>query len=169
MFDVKWSNGEALTAENKKDARMEIAFMEAPKLALSLDTLQLDIPKIRAKYMVKSISGEEITIIHFLARLRVDAKIGMEQGVLTINFEKNPIADFQMIERNGVAKGFSDQEIHQMLNGDIAKFLSSFNMSLPLISGRSANVKFIGINEVGEKNAQRVDRALSLYLDITKD
>ena len=167
IFQVSLPTGEKLSAENYSDSRLNIVFSEVPRVEFTEKTILLEIPKLRMKYSVKPKNGEELTVVHFLARLSVRAKIELQNnGNIRLNFNDKPVQDFVIIERSGVAKDLSDEDIHQILNTDISQILKDFNMELPLVAGKKAVLKFLGISEVRSTKSNNVDKALSIYLDI---
>ncbi|MCB0420002.1 MAG: hypothetical protein KDD61_03350 [Bdellovibrionales bacterium] len=168
LFQVQWSNGEVLSEENFQDSRMNMSMLEVPSIRISGKTLHLEIPKFSFKYQVQSSTGENTTIIHFLARMNLIATIDLDsEGHLRFAFNNEPIQNFVVLERTGIVEALSDEGLLQMLNQDISQVLNEFKLELPLLSGKKAKLKYIGLSEaISEKSAAN-NNALSIYLDIT--
>lgn len=169
LFHVVLPNGEMLNKANYQDSRLTVSFSDPPHIEFKENSLRLEISRLRMKYSVKTQAGEELPIVDFIARLSVTAAIELEKnGNISLSFNDKPVQNFMVLERSGVAKDLSNSDIHQILNTDISQILKGFNLELPLVAGKKAKLKFLGISETPSAQTNTIDKALSIYLDIAE-
>ncbi len=163
-FQVIQPNGEILSAENFKDARLELQIKEAPEVSFKENNqLVLSIPRFQMNYFVQTQNeASEFAVIKFLAKFNLVAGIEFNNNSeLHFVFNKTPLQEFVILERGGIADDLSNDEIKSLLDRDITAILNKVGIEIPLLAGRSISVKYMNIDHV---DGNPLQKTLSIYL-----
>lgn len=166
LFAEKLPNGDALTEANYQDARLEMNVLSPPTLGLQNDqTVVLTIPRFFLSYNV-NVKGitDEVKLLSFESKFRLKAKLQFTADAkFRFDFSEQPVVDFAVLERDGVAPNVTDEQLYAALNAEVARILANVEVELPLLKGRALDVTYLGIDGTPESG-----KYLSVYLKVSK-
>lgn len=163
-FRIVMPDGQRLTKANYKDSRLELKLAAPPVLNVRNEReFQLIVPDFQlAFFAVSKAGGKEFEVVRFRAKFNLNTQIGMsENGRLSFVFNENPLEDFEILSRSGVAGDVPDMTLEKEMNKAVVSLMNQANVDIPFMKDRKIEIKSLGID--ASKNS---DKALAIYLKI---
>jgi hypothetical protein len=164
LFQITLPDGTRLTKGNYQDLRLLTQMSKPPEVAIkNSKSIDLTIPDMTMRIAVKAKGAGAFDVLQFRARFHIVTTPELDgTGQLRLTFNQQPIEEFHLISRTGVAKSITDADIQKRMNDAFSRILAQAKVEIPLLKKRKVTIPYIGI----DGDASAGTEALAVYLKI---